>query len=231
MPKVTAPANVLTKAFPDAEEEVRHAVRRLLDHLQVHPETRADRLVIAFRSATPYARLLSEQLSAAGLPFHAPRQRTLAQTIGGRTVLGLLALPDEQWSRTASWTGCATPRSATVRTGCPSTAGSSKQPRPGSRAASSNGRESSSTTRARSPSKRSAARTHAAGRDLTSFMDALIERLDSLESAQTWAESAAELRATVDRYLGGPNAAAGWGAGGDLRNDQDVLTAADLHCR
>ncbi len=53
----------------------------------------------------PYARLVAEQLCAAGLPHHAPKQRSLAQTVPGRALLGLLRLPDDQWSRVAvlSW--------------------------------------------------------------------------------------------------------------------------------
>jgi ATP-dependent helicase/nuclease subunit B len=82
----------------DAEEEVRSAVRRVLEHLAA-PAHRADRIAIAYRSAVPYARLVHEQLTAAGLPHHVPRQRSLAQSIAGGALLGLLALPDNGFSR------------------------------------------------------------------------------------------------------------------------------------
>jgi len=229
MPKVTASANVLTKALPDAEEEVRQAVRRLLDHLQQHPQTRADRLAVAFRAATPYARLLSEQLSAAGLPFHAPRQRSLAQTIGGRTVLGLLGLPDEQWSRTAvmDWLRDCPIRDGKLR--LPVNRWQQQAAEAGVTRGMQQWARKLEHYASSLPKQEEWQRERAQqARDLTSFMAALIERLASLESAQTWAESAAELRATVDRYLGGPNASAGWAAGGELRNDEDVRARSDV---
>jgi len=83
---------------PDAEEEVRLAVRRTLDALAAG--TRPDRVALTYRSAAPYSRLLSEQLTAAGVPHHAPSQRTLAQTVAGRTLLGLLDLALDDYPRT-----------------------------------------------------------------------------------------------------------------------------------
>jgi ATP-dependent helicase/nuclease subunit B len=76
---------------PDADEEVRLAVRTLLAHLSVSG-CRPERVGVAYISATPYARALAEQLRVAGVPHHVPSQRTLAQTVAGRTVRGLLAL-------------------------------------------------------------------------------------------------------------------------------------------
>jgi ATP-dependent helicase/nuclease subunit B len=76
---------------PDAEEEVRLVVRTVLDHL-AEAECCPERIGIAYRASTPYARLLREQLKAAGVPHHMPSQSTLGQTIAGRTALGLLDL-------------------------------------------------------------------------------------------------------------------------------------------
>lgn len=76
---------------PDAEEEVRLVVRRVLAHLD-EKTCRPERIGIAYRASTPYARLLREQLKAAGVPHHVPSQRTLDQTIAGRVALGLLEL-------------------------------------------------------------------------------------------------------------------------------------------
>ena len=76
---------------PDAEEEVRLVVRRVLAHLD-ESTCRPERIGIAYRASTPYARLLREQLKAAGVPHHVPSQRTLDQTIAGRVALGLLEL-------------------------------------------------------------------------------------------------------------------------------------------
>src|SRR5665647_3484559 len=76
---------------PDAEEEVRLVVRTVLAHL-AGAKCRPERIGIAYRASAPYARLLREQLKAAGVPHHVPSQRTLDQTIAGRVALGLLEL-------------------------------------------------------------------------------------------------------------------------------------------
>jgi len=76
---------------PDAEEEVALVVRRVLAEL-ADKHCRPERIGIAYRSATPYARLLGEQLKIARVPFHVPSQRTLDQTIAGRVALGLIEL-------------------------------------------------------------------------------------------------------------------------------------------
>ncbi len=76
---------------PDAEEEVRLVVRTVLAHLAAK-KCRPERIGIAYRASTPYARLLREQLKLAGVPHHVPSQRTLDQTIAGRAVLALLEL-------------------------------------------------------------------------------------------------------------------------------------------
>jgi ATP-dependent helicase/nuclease subunit B len=83
---------------PDAEEEVRIAVRTTLEHL-ANSSCRPERIGIAYRAASPYARLLAEQLTVAGIPHHAPSQRTLAQTVAGATLLGVLSLHDRDLPR------------------------------------------------------------------------------------------------------------------------------------
>ena len=76
---------------PDAEEEVRLVVRTVLTAL-ANTKCRPERIGIAYRTGTPYARLLREQLKIAGVPHHVPGQRTLGQTITGRVALGLMDL-------------------------------------------------------------------------------------------------------------------------------------------
>lgn len=91
--EVAYPQTSVTRLFvaPDAEEEVRLAVRSALDHL-ADKACRPDRIGIAYTAPVPYNRLLAEQLTVAGLPHHMPSTRTLAQTIAGRAVHGLLSL-------------------------------------------------------------------------------------------------------------------------------------------
>jgi len=85
------PAVAQLVVAPDAEEEVRIAVRTTLDFLS-STSCRPERIGIAYTSATPYARLLAEQLTVAGVPHHDPTQRTLAETVPGRALLGLFSL-------------------------------------------------------------------------------------------------------------------------------------------
>lgn len=83
---------------PDAEEEVRIAVRTTLDHLAA-TSCRPERIGIAYGSTTPYARLLAEQVTVAGVPHHVPSQRDLTQTIAGRALTDLLSLHGRGYPR------------------------------------------------------------------------------------------------------------------------------------
>src|SRR6185369_6151160 len=57
------------------------------------------RIGVIYRQREPYARLLDEELAAAGIAMHGPSVRTLAQTVAGRTLLGALALADDAFGR------------------------------------------------------------------------------------------------------------------------------------
>lgn len=83
---------------PDAEEESREAVRTILAYLAEHP-VRPERIAVAYRSAAPYARLLDEQFTVAGLPFHVSGGRRLTDSVPGRTLLGLLELRQQDYAR------------------------------------------------------------------------------------------------------------------------------------
>jgi RecB family exonuclease len=54
---------------------------------------------VLYGSAEPYARLVHEQLDAAGIPHNGAAVRTLAESVLGRSLLGLLALPDRDFHR------------------------------------------------------------------------------------------------------------------------------------
>jgi RecB family exonuclease len=219
-----------TRALPDAEEEARYAVRRILDHIERHPGTPVDRLAVAYRAATPYARLISEQLTAAGLPHHAPRQRTLAQTVPGRTLLGLLDLPAAQFSRVAvlDW----------IRD-CPVRDGKERLPvsrwqRQANEAGVTRGlaqwtpkleryagdlRDADEERRAKHVQQ-----AHA----LAAFVEAVASRLDAISTAGTWAAAAALLREALDHHLGGPQQAATWGWHKDSLVDPEVQARCDV---
>lgn len=61
---------------PDAEEEVRLAIRMVLDHLAAS-QSRRELIGIAYTSATPYARVLAGQLTVAQIPGLRPGPRPL----------------------------------------------------------------------------------------------------------------------------------------------------------
>ena len=58
-----------------------------------------ERMAVLYGAAEPYARLVHEQLTAAGIPHNGAAVRTLAESVLGRSVLGLLALPDRDFHR------------------------------------------------------------------------------------------------------------------------------------
>lgn len=76
----------------DADDEVRFAVRQVV--AAVASGTRLDRIAILHASPVPYARLVHEQLSAAGIPANGASVVPLSARMAGRTLLGLLALPE-----------------------------------------------------------------------------------------------------------------------------------------
>ncbi len=85
-------------AVSDPDEEVRSVVRTVIGARR--QGTRLERMAIVHAAPEPYGRLLHEHLAAAGLPYNGTAPRRLAETLLGRTLLGLLALPDHDWRRT-----------------------------------------------------------------------------------------------------------------------------------
>jgi len=86
---------IVTASDPD--DEVRAAVRHVTD--AVRAGTRLDRIAVLYSTSEPYARLLHDQLGAAGIPYNGSAVLTPAGRIAGRTLLGLLELPDRGFRR------------------------------------------------------------------------------------------------------------------------------------
>jgi ATP-dependent helicase/nuclease subunit B len=84
---------------PDAELEVRTVAREI--YARMEAGTPLHRMAVLYRSSEPYARLLQEHLSGCGLPVAGPGTTTLGQSVSGRTLSGLLGLPDGDFSRQA----------------------------------------------------------------------------------------------------------------------------------
>jgi len=87
----------------DAEEEVRTVLRLISERLAAGVPLH--RIAVLYRAAQPYALLAQEQFRAGGVPFNGPGVRTLAQTITGRTLLGLFRVRESGFRRNvlADW--------------------------------------------------------------------------------------------------------------------------------
>jgi len=81
----------------DPDDEVRAAIRLVVDALR--DDIPLERMAIFYGTAEPYARLVHEQLEAAGIAHNGTAVRTLAESVLGRSLLGLLALPDRDFHR------------------------------------------------------------------------------------------------------------------------------------
>lgn len=91
---------------PDAEEEVRAAIRAIAESLFSDRPTPLHRIAILYRQAEPYQRICAEQLDAAGMSWNGRNSETLGQSIAGRTLEGLLGLLLEG---AVSWIGDVAP--------------------------------------------------------------------------------------------------------------------------
>lgn len=92
-----APERTTILTASDADEEVRAAVRAVID--AVRAGTRLDRIAVLHASPEPYARLTHEQLHAAGIATNGAAVMPLAARMAGRTLLELLLLPQHHFRR------------------------------------------------------------------------------------------------------------------------------------
>lgn len=95
--EVVAPARTRIVTASDADDEVRAAVRAVVD--AVRAGTSLDRVAVLYAAREPYARLVDHHLDAAGVPTNGPGTLPLAGRVAGRALLGLLALPATGWRR------------------------------------------------------------------------------------------------------------------------------------
>ena len=98
-PTVEPPIGTQIVSAPDADEEVRQALRMVIEQLEAG--TPLHRIALLSRHASPYAALAAGQLEAAGIPWNGVNPRTLAQMVPGRTLLALLDLPVSGFARSA----------------------------------------------------------------------------------------------------------------------------------
>ena len=102
---ITPPGEILSSgnpstwavSAPDAAGEVREAMRIIAAEVELGRPLH--RIGVVYRQGEPYARLLDEELASASIPMHGPSVRSLAQSVTGRTLLGALALADDDFGR------------------------------------------------------------------------------------------------------------------------------------
>ena len=213
---------------PDAEEEVREAVRTILAHLSEHP-VRPERIAVGYRSAAPYARLMKEQLTVAGLPFHVSGGRRLADSMPGRTLARLLELREQEFARSEvlAWLAA-----APVLTSTGELVPVARWERISRSAGVSRGVEVWRSRLERYASgvvdrfnrldgdrleedelafrRASYGRRIGDSRALGAFVDELAETCERVAAASSWAVVAEALTAAVTRFLGGPSVADRW---------------------
>ena len=81
----------------DPDEEVRAAVRLLVDEMRAGRPL--GRMAIVYGTPQPYAELLHEHLAAAGIPRNGVAVNRVADSLAGRVLRSLLALPDNRYRR------------------------------------------------------------------------------------------------------------------------------------
>ena len=94
---ITAPVTDGALSVSDADDEVRHALRSIVDAtLDGIP---LNRCAVLYGSHDPYARMLSDAFNAAGIEWFGQSVRTTESSLLGRSLLGMLALGDHNFSR------------------------------------------------------------------------------------------------------------------------------------
>jgi hypothetical protein len=196
----------------DPDEEVREAVRQVTDWAR--DGVRLGRIALLYGTPEPYARLLHEQLEAAGVPHNGAPVRAIGDMLYGRTVRSLLALPDRRFRRSdvlAMVTG------APIRTGdglAPGRAwerisreagvveGSDWAPRLAVFAADQRVRADEADKDEQDRLAKHLRRDADRAEQLAEFESELQSDLVALASAGSWADVVAATRALVSKYLG-----------------------------
>jgi ATP-dependent helicase/nuclease subunit B len=96
-PDTAPPAVHEVVSVSDAEEEVRSAVARVIAHARAGVPL--ERMAILYPEPEPYARILHEQLAAAGVAYNGAAMGPLAERLVGRWLLDLLELPARDYDR------------------------------------------------------------------------------------------------------------------------------------
>ncbi|MDQ3974548.1 MAG: PD-(D/E)XK nuclease family protein, partial [Actinomycetota bacterium] len=96
---ITAPKATSVVSVSDADEEVGSAVQRVIDAARAGVPL--ERMAILYPHPEPYARIVHDQLQAAGIGYNGRAVRPLTDRLLGRWLLDLLELPEQRFSRPA----------------------------------------------------------------------------------------------------------------------------------
>lgn len=96
-PAAQFPATNEVISTADADDEVRMAVRRVVD--AAREGIPLERIAVLYGTDRPYSRQLHEYLAAANVPFNGSAPRTIGEALLGKSLLRLLALPDRDFRR------------------------------------------------------------------------------------------------------------------------------------
>lgn len=236
---VVSPARTRLVTTSDADDEVRAAVREVVD--AARRGTPLDRVAVLYASPEPYARLVHEQLAAAGVPANGATTVPVDARLAGRFLLQLLALPangyrrqdlftwlaqapvryDDAWAPAAAWERLS--RAAAVVAGR-----ADWDERLAALAAELEADAEQLLAGPDTPDWRVAReRADAArARQLRRFALGLIDQLEAAHAPRPWSEHAAWARRLLDQLLGGPDRRDGWPPA-ELRAAERVEVALD----
>jgi RecB family exonuclease len=96
-PSVFGPGSTEIFTASDADEEVRQAVRHLVQ--AVRDGARSDRVAVLYSSREPYARLIHEHLRAADIPANGAAVIPLKERVAARTLLQAVGLGSSRFAR------------------------------------------------------------------------------------------------------------------------------------
>ena len=219
-PRLERPCATTVVSVSDPDEEVRTAVRLVMGWLR--DGVALGRVALLYGTADPYARLLNEQLTAAGFPHNGTPVRPIGDMLLGRTLRRLLSLADRDFRR---------PDVLAVVTGAPVLDGNGKAPSRAweriSRAAGvvdgddwdrrlrvfadeQEHRADEADHEEREPLARHLRRDAERARQLSAFVRQLRSELDGFASKRSWEALVAGAHDLVDRYLGDDGYRGAW---------------------
>lgn len=234
-PPPAAASDTRLVSVSDADEEVREALRRVVN--AARSGVPLARMAVLYGSRVPYAGLLAEQLRAAGIEFNGPSSRTAAESAPGRCLLSLLDLNGRGFRRSDVFSLLAVASPETIAGGARSVAAWERVAR---RAGVVRGVEQWSERLGRfAAEQRKAAeeqRTDPEGlrwraerlehqaaeaEELAAFVAGLAEDLQTGDSLSSWREYCDWARKLIDTYLGDERSRQSWPQG--ERDGADVV--------